>query len=360
MFPRLNFPRLAIVGAIAVALVAFLERVMSPTPGGTLLLSMTFWLALAEGSVAIMAAAEIAHGRWHKPILSRMLAAQWMIPFIGLLFLVFTTKLSIYPWIDREGFWLNRNSFIVRHLAMFVIVLLIARAFTRLALKGRRRARTWAVLYILIFVIHQSMIGFEWIMSLAAPWFSTLFGAWFAVDAFQSGIVVGAFLLFTLRSTFDDKLRYVQKSIGGLMFGFATFWAYFYFSQLIVIWYGNLPEEVSYLASRIGYNTSYWWLARLIFGMCWVVPFGVLLGRKPKTMPHITVSIGAVILTGFLLEKWLMIHPVAPVNWGLSMVEMVVLLILFGSIMKSGDALIPPLEAEVSEGTGRLHAVSQH
>jgi hypothetical protein len=360
MFLRMNFPRLAITGAVVVAVIAFLERVMAPAGGGTLLLNMTFWLALAEGSVALMAAAEIVHGRWHKPVMTRMLAAQWMIPFVGLLFLVLTTKLSIYPWIDEHGLWLNRTFFIVRHLAALVVVLLVARRFTALALKGRRQARKWAVVYILLFVTHQSMVGFEWVMSLEKPWFSTLLGAWFAVDSFQSGIVTGAFLLYSLRSSFDDRLRHVQKSIGGLMFGFATFWAYFYFSQLIVIWYGNLPEEVGYLSSRISYHTSYWWLARLIFGLCWVLPFGVLLGRKPKTVPIITVSVGALILAGFFLEKWLMIHPVAPVNWALATLEMATLLVLFGSIMKSGDALIPPLEAEVSEGTGRLEVVGGH
>ena len=87
------------------------------------------------------------------------------------------------------------------------------------------------------------MIGIEWFMSIEKPWFSTLFGAFVMVGAFLSGICATTLIVFSWRRRTDTPAKLIQKSMGGLIFGFATFWAYFYFSQLIVIWYGNIPEE---------------------------------------------------------------------------------------------------------------------
>lgn len=364
---RMNLPRLAIVGAVVVALIAALERVFAHGPSGTLLLTVSSWTAIAEGTIAIMAAAQIAHASWHRPILRRMLSVTGMIPFLGLLFLVFTTQMDIYPWADQSlrgdvylpFHWMNREFFIARGVVMFTLVFVLARRFGTLALRDERGSRVWAVLYILAFVIHLTMVGFEWVMSLEKPWFSTLFGGWWVVGGFLSGICVGGVLLYGWRGRFDDGLRYAQKSIGGLMFGFSIFWAYFYFSQLIVIWYGNLPEEVMYLAKRIGYNTPYWWIARLIFGMVWFVPFFVLLGRKPKVTPVITVSMAYVILLGLYLEHWLMIQPVVPVNWALGIVELALMSFLFVSVMKSEDAVMPAQTAPAAQAGG-LEPAGQH
>jgi hypothetical protein len=147
-----------------------------------------------------------------------------------------------------------------------------------------------------------------------------------------------------MRAPGDERWRFAQRSVGGLMFGFSIFWAYFYFSQLIVIWYGNLPEEVQYLARRIGYHTPYWLLARAIFGLCWVTPFVVLLGKRPKMNPHIVSVVGVLILLGFYFEKWLMIALAAPVSLPLQAVETVLLGILFVLIMASGDHTLPQVK----------------
>lgn len=362
---HVNVPRLAIIGAVVVAVIAALERFIQPGHGGSLLLTLAFWLAVTEGCIALMAAAQIAHASWHKPIMHRMLAASSMLPILGLLFLVYIPQMDMYPWSEQTFrgdaylpfHWMSKEFFIARGVVMITLLFVVARRFAALALRDQPGNRVWAVLYVILFVIHLTMIGFEWVMSLEKPWFSTLFGAWWMVGGFLSGICVAALILYAWRLRFDDPLRYAQKSIGGLMFGFATFWAYFYFSQLIVIWYGNLPEEVMYLAKRIGYHTPYWWIARLIFGMCWVVPFAVLLGRKPKTVPIITAAMAYTILTGLFLEYWLMIHPVVPVNWVLVVLEMFALAFLFVSVMKSDDVLVP---GEAEAAGGAMEAVGQH
>jgi len=356
---RVNFAKLTVLGVIAAAVAYGLERVFEPVPGGSLMLPMVFWIGLAEGCVAIIAAAEIAHASWHRSIARQLLSAYPMILVIGLFFVVLATQVDMYPWAGEHGAYLNRTFFIARHLVMIVVLFAVARQFARECMRGRGARRTWGVIYILLFMIHQSMVGFEWVMSLETPWFSTLFGAWFTVGAFLSGICAGALVLYSRRQRFDSALRYTQKSIGGLMFGFSTFWAYFYFSQLIVIWYGNLPEETSYLAERIGYNTPYWFLARLVFALCWVIPFSVLLGRKPKRTPVATLAMALTIYAGLILQSWLMIHVSVGVHPIPAAIDFAMMAFLFLGIMRSADGFLPReatvLPAVSDEDTARVH-----
>jgi hypothetical protein len=197
------------------------------------------------------------------------------------------------------------------------------------------------MVYLLVFALGQTLVGLEWVMSLEKPWFSTLFGGYFIVESWLSGIIIGGFILLSMRAPDNEKWRFAQRSIGTMVFGFSIFWAYFYFSQLIVIWYGNLPEEVQYLARRIGYHTPYWALARAIFGMCWVLPFFILLGKRPKMNPRVVTGVGVLILLGFYFEKWLMIGVAVPVSIPVQVVETVLLAALFVLVMGSGPNTLP-------------------
>ncbi|MCI0451439.1 MAG: hypothetical protein L0Z51_03480, partial [Candidatus Latescibacteria bacterium] len=311
---RLN-PMRWMVAAVVVAAVAFgADRVLEPAAGGALTVAMTLFVALAEGAICLMAGAEISDGHWHRQLLPRAASLVYMIPVGALLFVVNIPQLSMYPWAEDPSGWLSKNAFIARHLVLFAIVFLVARKFVGEAVRGAQRTRFWAVIYVFLFVIHLSMIGIEWFMTIERPWFSTLFGAFVMVSAFLAGICTLNLVVFGWRRRTDAPAKLIQKSLGGLMFGFATFWAYFYFSQLIVIWYGNIPEETMYLAKRIGYHTPYWLPARLIFGMVWVTPFFVLLRRKNKTLAPVTSGLAIVVLSGITMLFWIMLAPVAPVS----------------------------------------------
>ncbi len=348
---RLNTARW-MIAAVAVAAIAFaLDRVLEPAPGGALMIAMTLFIALSEGAIALMAGAEISDGHWHRPLLPRVASLVYMIPVGALLFVVNIPQLAMYPWAEDPSGWLSKNMFIARHLILFVLVFLVARKFVGEAVRGAQRTRFWAVIYVILFVVHLSMIGIEWFMTIERPWFSTLFGAFVMVSAFLSGICAQNLIVFGWRHRTDAASKLVQKSLGGLMFGFATFWAYFYFSQLIVIWYGNIPEETMYLAKRIGYHTPYWLPARLIFGMIWVTPFFVLLRRKNKTLAPVTSTLAVIVLTGVTMLFWIMLAPVVPVSIPLLAILIAILAFLAASIVKSYDTLLRvPAEAVHSEG----------
>jgi hypothetical protein len=337
---RLNAARWMFASVVVAAVVFLAEMLLDPAAGGALTITMAIFLGLAEGAIVLMAGAALSDGHWHLPLLSRAAALQYVIPAAGLLFLVNIPQLSIYPWAEQPSTWFNRNFFIARHLVLIGLVFLVARKFLSEAMRGEKRARFWAVIYVMLFMAHLSMIGIEWFMSIEQPWFSTLFGAFVAVSAFLTGICTLALVVYPWRRRTDEPSRLVQKSLGGLIFGFATFWAYFYFSQLIVIWYGNIPEETGYLARRIGYHTPYWLIARLIFGMVWVTPFAVLLRRKNKTIPAVTSALALVVITGVTLQYWLMLVPVVPVNIPLLLLQMGLMTFLTASIVRSHETLL--------------------
>jgi hypothetical protein len=348
----MNLRGIVASSAAVVAVVALAETFLQDGPGGSLLLSMAFWLAVAEGAIALVAAAEVARGTWHHDIKPTLLSAYPMIPVIAALFLAFIPQMRLYPWWGSPHFWAQKWLFVGRHVVWMVLTFLVARRFAREALRGTDASRKWGVFYLLFFALGQTLVGLEWVMSLEKPWFSTLFGGYFLIESFQSGIAVAALVLFFLRDPprEDERWRFAQKSVAGLLFGFSIFWAYLYFTQMIVIWYGNLPEEVGYLARRIGYHTPYWGLARAILGMCWVLPFVLLMPKRAKLNPHWVAPVAAVILAGFFLEKWLMIGPAVRVHVGLLAAEAVVMGVLFLAMMGSGRHALP---AEARGGLSR-------
>lgn len=338
---RLNSMSWIIASVVIAAVVFGAEQLLEPAAGGALLITMALFLGLAEGATVLMAGAEISDGHWHRQLLPRVAALHAVIPAVMLLWLVNIPQLSIYPWIENDGVWFNRNFFIARHLVMMGLVFVVARRFITLALRGASSTRFWAVILVMLFVAHLTMIGIEWFMSIERPWFSTLFGAFVMVSGFLAGICTCALLIFGWRKRTDAPAKLIQKSIGGLIFGFATFWAYFYFSQLIVIWYGNLPEETGYLARRIGYHTPFWLAARLIFGMVWVVPFAVLLSRKNKTRPFVTSALALCVMSGLVLMFWLMLAPVVAVSIPLLLFELALMAVFTALLVRSVDSLVP-------------------
>ena len=346
------------MAAVVVAAIAFgADRVLEPAAGGALTIAMALFLGMCEGAVTLMAGAELSDGHWHRPLLARAASLVYMIPVGALLFIVNIPQLSIYPWAEDPSGWLSKNAFIARHLILLAVIFLVARKFVGEAIRGGQRKGVWAVLYVILFMVHLSMIGIEWFMTIERPWFSTLFGAFVAVSGFLSGICLLTLVVHGWHKRTDKPAKLVRESLGGLMRGFSTFWGYFYFSQLIVIWYGNLPEETMYLAKRIGYHTPYWLPARLIFTFVWVIPFFVLLRKRHKLMPMVMSGLALTVVTGITMQYWLMLAPVAPVSIPLLVLLIAVLGFLTASIVRSYDLLLHvPAEVSVAAAPHPAHS----
>ncbi|TVP73021.1 MAG: hypothetical protein EA352_12255 [Gemmatimonadales bacterium] len=138
-----------------------------------------------------------------------------------------------------------------------------------------------------------------------------LFPAWYFMGAFWAGIaftVIAMILLKRSDSYFDQHMGpHQMHDLGKLTFGFAIFWAYLVFSQYIVIWYGNMPWEMSWIIDRSG--EDFGGLSLLVIVLCFLVPFAGLMGRDPKMRSAWLGSVAAIAMVGLWLERWLLIAP---------------------------------------------------
>jgi hypothetical protein len=193
-------------------------------------------------------------------------------------------------------------------------------------------------LYIALFIVSESFIAFDWIMPLEYPWVSTLLGGFFFIESFLMGLAVAALLLlFRMRSP-SHGLTETLRDTGKMMFGFSVMWVGFFFAQFLVIWYGNIPEEVGYVFTRVKVP-PYAALSRAVILMVWAIPFLALLSRPLKTIPPAMAGVGVVILTGLFIEKLVLVGPAAPVAGMAVAVETALLLALVVESLRGSYSL---------------------
>lgn len=291
--------------------IAILEYTFADS--GSILFSMLFFVALAQGPLAIVAAADISKSNWVQPYRREMLSVRHMNLFIALMFAIFafTGKIHLYDWSEHTNAWLNPQFFSARNIVLLLLAWVVAEKFARESLSNSPRKSVWAIFWVLAFVASQTIVAFDWVMSLDYPWISTLFGAYFFVEAFYAGLALAAIMTYLNHHNFmedfsEKTFKKSQMDMMTLLFGFSIFWGYQFFSQYIVIWYGNIPEEVAYITHRLD---QYSVLLYLVIAILFLIPFIVLLSRKVKGNPKLVMPMGLLIWGGILLERYFMIAP---------------------------------------------------
>ena len=164
--------------------------------------------------------------------------------------------------------------------------------------------------FLAFFIVTESMMSWDWIMSIDPHWFSTLFGWYVFASMIVSAITVIALMIIFLKS-----LGYLEKvnhnhlhDLAKFMFGFSVFWAYLWFSQFMLIWYANIPEEVTYFITRLeDYQIPF--LGMLV--MNFILPFLILINSDFKRLNWIIVMAGIIILIGHYMDVFNMIMPSA-------------------------------------------------
>ena len=195
--------------------------------------------------------------------------------------------------------------------------------------ESEQKLRRMAPGICLLYAFGYSFIAFDQVMSLEPTWYSNLFGAFFAWGGFLSAVSVTT-LLCVLHRGYPGLEGEITRSrlhdLGKMIFAFSIFWMYLFFAQYLVIWYGNLPEETSFIQDRLGsqFLQSTWHFAGFwgrIWGepwvkvtlaawLCvWVIPFWCLLGQEPKKTWWFVGTIAGVSAFGFWLERNVLIWP---------------------------------------------------
>ena len=172
--------------------------------------------------------------------------------------------------------------------------------------QGRRLSALFLILG--SFVVVLSSI--DWLMALEPMWYSTIFGVYNFAGIFQSGLAALLLILVWLkrRGVFDEEVnRDHIQDIAKFMFGMSTFWMYIWYSQYVLIWYTNIPEETAYFTLRMTGS----WLPLFFLNpiLNWVIPFHVLMAREPKRNFTLASRVAMLILAGRAIDLYLMIYP---------------------------------------------------
>jgi hypothetical protein len=323
------FPVLALLG-----LGAFLFQVSGEHPEKAwqaYLVNFILWSAVAQGGVLFSVVLHVTKARWGRPLqgLAESFAAFFPVSF-ALFLVLFLGRASVFPWLGgdlhgKEG-WLTLPFLFSRDAAGLLILYGLGFAYLRhgLALKrmesgiseDRREAlqsrmTVLAVLYIMAYALVLSLLAFDLVMSADPQWISTLFAPYGFVKAFYLGL--GALIVLASVLHLAGKERSMLTSshfhdVGKLFFAFCLLWADFFYCQFLVIWYGNIPEETSYLIERT--MTLPWSrLAWAVFILSFVLPFLILINRAVKSRPRFMIVLCSMVFVGLWLEHYLLLGP---------------------------------------------------
>ncbi|MBI2898853.1 MAG: hypothetical protein HYY17_01575 [Planctomycetes bacterium] len=321
-----------------------------PEKSGDLLYVLLFWVAICQGLMAVGAVATFAGARWIAPVRRHVLSVWPMLWLLAAGFLVWGfASVDAYKWTGNEGRWLNRDYWLLRNGGLMFLTAFLGTLLAREAAREGPKRVTLAVLYLFSYVATQTLVAVDWVMSLEYPWTSSLFGGFFFMEALLSGFAVSGFFWWSLRGKMEParfaETKAQRRDMAAMHFGFSVFWAYLMFSQLLVIWYSNLPEETEFFLKRLEAP----WLEGALYavlGIMFVVPFVVLLSRKMKETPFVVACMSCVTLTGLLIERVVYLAP----NLHLSPPTIAVLFVGFAaafvSCVKYREHLLPPGGAE--------------
>ncbi|WP_033957598.1 hypothetical protein [Psychroserpens jangbogonensis] len=304
-------------------------------PWSALYVAAFFFFMIALGVLAFYAVQFAAQAGW-SPVLYRVMEGITAYVLPGALIVLGIAVAShyighnnIFIWMDPEvvahdkliagksGF-LNMTGFIIRGL-IFISGWSLYRYFARkfsLAQdqadindnRNFKKSFRIAAGFLVFFIYTESMMSWDWIMSVDPHWFSTLFGWYVFASMFVSAITVIALITMYLKSR--GHLPFVNDShlhdLAKFMFGFSIFWTYLWFSQFMLIWYSNIPEEVTYFVTRF---QDYQLPFLAMVAMNFVFPLLLLMNSDYKRIPWFVVMAGIVILCGHYIDVFNMIMP---------------------------------------------------
>ena len=301
-------------------------------PWAALYVACIFFMLISLGVLAFYAIQQVSQAGWSPVLFRVMQGITAYLPVGSVLFFIFLLLCGfhfnhLFIWLDPEvvatdkliankAGYLNFPFWIIRA-AIFLMGWNLYRYYSRkncLAqddanddLNYKKNFKLSAV-FLVFFIVTESIMSWDWIMSIDPHWFSTLFGWYVFSSFFVSAITVIALVTLYLKS--KGVLEHVNTShihdLAKFIFGFSVFWAYLWFSQYMLIWYANIPEEVTYFITRIElYNLPFFGAVVMNF----VFPLLILINTDFKRITWVLVMAGVVILIGHYLDFFLMIMP---------------------------------------------------
>jgi hypothetical protein len=291
-----------------------------------LVLNSINFLTIGLGATFFLSIHIITQAGWHVSIQRIPEAISMYIPIGGIFMLIMLFGINhVYHWIhevhhdpiiaNKEAF-LNVPFFIIRlviYLSVWSALTLVLRKLSKKSdikdgLSFYNKGRTYAALFLVFFALTIVTFAWDWFMSIEAHWFSTLFG-WYVL----SGVIVKSFAVIIIVLAILKYMGYMDfvtkdniHDLARYLFSFGIFWMYLWFSQFMLIWYANIPEETFYFIHRL---ENYKVLFFLNLALNFLIPFLVLVVRKFRRVLWIVAAMAVVVFIGQWVDQYLMIFP---------------------------------------------------
>ncbi|MBX3039124.1 MAG: molybdopterin oxidoreductase [Bdellovibrionaceae bacterium] len=317
---------------LAIGLITFVVGLMKNQERAwtSYLAAFFYFSSLGLGGLFFVAIHNIANSGWSVTVRRYAEGMTSFIPFIliGGLVLVAAGK-TLFPWMDEAVIagspmvaaktgYLNITGFVIR-IILFAVGWFLFKWFivgnsihqdTDGRVERTLKNVGLSVGFVLFFALSYSLFSVDLLMSLLPTWYSTIFGVYTFAGLFQSSIaVLSLIIIYMKRKGFvkgyvtHDHLHDVVK----YMKGFTIFWAYIAFSQFLLIWYANIPEETEYYIMRAQHGWLGVSMALIVFRF--VVPFIALLPRGLKRNESHVIAVSVLVLIMQYVDIWWMIYP---------------------------------------------------
>ena len=344
--------RSVLLGLAALGALAFLYGIVvgdAVRSWQTLLVNFLFFGGLAQAGVVLSCILQVTSARWGRPLKRVAEATAAFLPAaFGLLLVLLAGTAAWAPWVhepvEAKTPWLNVPFFVLRELLAFLVLGGFSLRYVYRSLRpdigmldesgerpatglsarlirgwqgldseratGQRRQTRWAAAVLIAYGWVFTLIAFDFVMALDPHWFSTLLGGYY----FIGNLLIGLAFLAGVAAAGRRRLgiagyvgRHQLHDLGKLLFGFCILWAYLFWSQYLVIWYGDLAEETEFVYHRM--HGAWEPVAWAVLAMTFVGPFVVLLSRAVKTWAPGLTAVAAVVFAGMWLERFLLVAP---------------------------------------------------
>lgn len=309
-----------VIGLIAIVATLVLSQRWESKPifYGSYLVAFLFFLTIAFGGLFFVLIHHITRAGWSVVIRRLVEHILGTFPLLVLFAIPMYFGLEyVFDWmkhpIESKAIFLNKPFFLIRAGFYFMVWLVISRFFISRShkqdetgeLELTERLQHWSPVSLALTALTLTFASFDWIMSVDAHWFSTIFG----VYIFAGSIVA----IYSFLSIYSLVLRGTgmlgniitaehYQDMGKMMFGFVVFWTYIAFSQFMLIWYANIPEETMWYAYRL---KDFGTLTYVLVACHFVIPFFFLMSRHVKRNP----------IALFIASVWLLVIHVVDLYW---------------------------------------------
>ncbi len=290
-----------------------------------------FFFAIGLGALFFLALQYATETGWYASIKRVIEAVCGWMPYgmgilaLALILITIMDGAHIYIWMDdhviqedpiimKKSAYLNPIFFWIRTLAYFAVYLIFWRGFRRRSLEEDRVGGTElhfanyrkGAVFLVFFAVFSSTSSWDWLMSVDVHWFSTLFG-WYTF----AGMWVSTMVTLVMLTMYLKRQGYLPKvneshihDLGKWTFATSFLWSYLWFSQYMLIWYANIPEETTYYIARLEH---FKFLYFFMFIINFAFPMLILMSRDAKRNYGILTFVGVVIMIGHWLDVYLMV-----------------------------------------------------